>query len=422
MFKPEEMICADVVITEREILCYLLISRKMLPDLSPEYFTGRRRQLFEALSNQWVSGTLDPVVLKGEHSDAIKECLDSEPTSSEHAVNELAEYWKIRATGEMLYGLRDCSSVDEVLAKVQFQAGEIACRKTDNKYNHSQECNRLVAVIEDGHRKKKEVPGYSTGLTELDKHIGGIEKGKMYAIGALKKTGKSRFAIYLSIKLKEAGAGIFWNSLEMNPLQLNACALSHFMQVDSRIFGKELSAKEYEKLHPGINGVFSLDWVIAKEKTIRSLRSRLLVERAKKNIDVVFVDFIQRMEEPELRKDRVHEVDHIAKGLADLSRELNVGMVVLSQLSGAAEKLGDDEMPNMSHFKESQGIPENADCIITLHNFLRRENPFTDDGGYKLQEIHTFIEQRYGFSGCQFKFLADMQTCTMKNHEDPYGK
>jgi replicative DNA helicase len=117
------------------------------------------------------------------------------------------------------------------------------------------------------------------------------------------------------------------------------------------------------------------------------------------------------MEEPELRKDRAREVEYISKGLADMSRELNVAMIILSQLSGLAEKLGDDEMPNMSHFKESQGIPENADAIITLHNFKRRENPFNMDGSYKMQEISCLIEQRYGFSGCLTKFMGDMRTC-----------
>ena len=240
----------------------------------------------------------------------------------------------------------------------------------------------------------------------------------MYAIGALKKTGKSKFAIFLSIILKQAGANILWNSLEMSPFQLNSCVLAYFMQCDLRSFGRQLPENDYRQLHEKINDLYGLDWTISNEKNVRDLRARILFEKSKRSVDIVIVDFIQRMEEPELRRDRVREVEYIAKELANISREQNVAMIVLSQLSGIAERLGADEMPNMSHFKESQGIPENSDTIITLHNFQRRENPFNQDGSYRLQEINCLIEQRYGFSGCCFKILGDLRNCTFSDYRE----
>ena len=137
-------------------------------------------------------------------------------------------------------------------------------------------------------------------------------------------------------------------------------------------------------------------------------------------IDVVIIDFIQRMSD-ESKESRTKEVEAVAMQLADLSRELNIAVIVLSQLTGTAEKLDDDEMPNMSHMKESQAIAENADAILTLHNFERRKNPFNEDGSYRLQEIHCLIEQRYDVSGCCFKFLGDLRNCQFKNHDQPYG-
>lgn len=421
MRKYEEMAFEQDISTERHVLCYILITRKMIPDLLPEYFTGERKTIYEKISAQWDNGEIDPVLIKGDHDIEIKEIISGESTNSQQAVDILHARWKTRAIAQLVFEAQNNETTDEMVSHLQFKLGEIALRKSGIKYNHHEECLKLILALESAHKNKNKSSGYETGLVEFDKTLNGIEKGKMYAIGALKKTGKSRFAVFLSVMLNNAGAGVLYNSCEMNPFQLNSCALAHFMQCDSKCFGRELPNGYYQKMHDSLNNLYGLNWIISSEKTVRDLRARIIFEKSKREIDVVVVDFIQRMSEPELRRDRVREVEHIAMELANISREQNVAMIVLSQLSGMAEKLG-DEMPNMSHFKESQGIPENADAIITLHNFKRRDTPFDDSGSYRLPEIHVLIEQRYGFSGACFRILGDMQTCTFKNHSDPYGK
>jgi hypothetical protein len=90
-------------------------------------------------------------------------------------------------------------------------------------------------------------------------------------------------------------------------------------------------------------------------------------------------------------------------------------------LSKEAERIGKDEMPNMSHMKESQGLAESSDCIITLHDPLRSE--FTHkEGSYTLHETSVLVEQRYGLSGARFKILSDLRTCRFLNHDQPYSK
>jgi replicative DNA helicase len=98
-----------------------------------------------------------------------------------------------------------------------------------------------------------------------------------------------------------------------------------------------------------------------------------------------------------------------------MSRELNIAVIALSQLSGLAEKLGKDEMPSMSFLKESQGIAENADCIMMLHNPDRLDNPYTIDGAYKIQNFKILVEQRYGITGSTIECDADLRTCSFSN-------
>lgn len=406
---------------ENIVLCRILISRKMPPDLIADYFTGYREPFFRAIENQWVNlKVIDPIILKKDYSQNVEEALKEKGSSSNAAMEQLKTLWKKRSLATMLLKAGEISNVDAILSKIQQETGQIALKMSAGDYNHAEAISRLLEAFERAQKISSKIAGFSTGLIELDNYTSGIERGKTYCIGALKKSGKSRFAIYLSIKMREAGAGVFWNSLEMNELQLNSCALAYYTGIDSKGFGRYMSPEKYQKFLSGIGSLSELDWTVAREKTTANLRARIIQEKNKRPVDVVIVDFIQRMCN-DSKESRTKEVESIAMDLADLSREQNVAVIPLSQLSGLAEKLGEDEMPNMSHMKESQGIAENADAIITLHNFGRRDNPFNEDGSYRLQEIHCLIEQRYDVSGACFRFLGDLRNCQFINHADPYG-
>jgi len=394
----------------------------MKPDVLPEYFTGIREQFFNAIQKQWIDlKCIDMMALKDKHCEAVINAVTLEGSSSPAIIDQLKTLWKKRELAKSLFIAGSLENIDDILAKIQSETGQIALKHSPTEYNHPQAMQDLLSALEHAQKKNLAIAGYSTGIIELDKYLSGIEKGKTYFIGALKKSGKSRFAIYLSLKMKEAGAGVLWNSLEMNALQLNSCALAFYSDVDQRNFGRKMNQSDYSKiLNTGIEPLNALEWTISREKTVQNLRARILQERNKKQIDVCIVDFIQRMSF-DGKESRAKEVEALSIGIADLSRELNIAMIVLSQLTGSAEKLQDDEMPNMSHMKESQAMAENADAIITLHNFDRRKNPFNQDNSYRLQEIYCLIEQRYDVSGCCFRFLGDLRTCNFKNHAEPYG-
>ena len=408
---------------ENIILSKILISRKMIPDLLAEYFTGERRTLFDAIFTSWAAGNkIDPVYFKTIYPDQVFNALEFSGSDSRDIIKILHGIWQERTAAEMILSARDENSTTELfIGKIQEGLSNILLKNQNKKYSHFESVKILNDIIISGNENNRETLGYKTGLIEFDKYTSGIEHGKMYAIGALKKTGKSRFSIFLSVEFWKQDAGIVWNSLEMNETQLNSCGLANLSDVDQSLFGRKINSSTMPKIQAGINDLINLDWQIIRERTITGLRAQIINLKTHCPIDVVFVDYIQRMEDPERKHDRVREVEAIAKGLADLSRDLNIAVVVLSQFSGIAEHLGADEMPNMSHLKESQGIAESADCIISLHNFERRENPFLEDGSYRMQEINCLIEQRYGLSGAKFRFLGDLRTCNFFNHEKPYG-
>jgi replicative DNA helicase len=201
----------------------------------------------------------------------------------------------------------------------------------------------------------------------------------------------------------------------MSSTQLNLCALSAYSGVDAIKFGRMLNKEDQFFFNKGMTAIHDLTWHIHRDYTINDLWARADHLKTSKNISVVFVDFIQRLRDERYKGDRVREVENISQELANMSRELNIAVIALSQLSGLAEKLGKDEMPSMSFLKESQGIAENADCIMMLHNPDRLDNPYTIDGAYKIQNFKILVEQRYGITGSTIECDADLRTCSFSN-------
>ncbi len=414
---------------ENALLSRILVSRKLIPDILPDYFTGQRKRLYEAITEVWEEfNEIDSVYLKATgFENEINTAVQESGSSSQNTIRDLHECWQKREIAKTLlmapavYDDQEITT-EEVIRRIQEGSSKILLRNQNHEYDHHDAVIKLNDLITDGNRNNREILGFSTGLKELDRYTSGIERGKTYAIGALKKTGKSRFSIGLAIALREQGANIVWNRLEMGEMQLNLLALANYSDMDSMALGMKIQPENMGKVQIGINKLNDLDWRLIREQTVPGLRAKIIELQNKKPIDVVFVDYIQRMSAKGFGGERrAQEVEAISKGLADIASEIGVAMIVLSQLSKEAERLGSDEMPNMSHMKESQGLAEASDCIITLHDPQRSETTTKTDG-YELHETMVLVEQRYGLSGAKFKILSDLRTCRFYNHAQPYSK
>jgi len=234
-------------------------------------------------------------------------------------------------------------------------------------------------------------------------------------MGALKKTGKSRFMSYLAIKCMQQGAGVMLNSLEMSSYQLNILLLAYLSRVNSSVFDIPMGKENLKRVCESIPEAAKNDWMIYREKTVPDLRARIIQERQKRSVDVVFIDFIQRMFPVNFKTDRVRGMEEVSIALADMSRELDVAVFCLAQLSGEAEKLPADTVPNMRYFKESQGITENADVIIIMHDPKRGTSDSSTNRTFVLK-----IDQRYGVSGVKVLLTGDLSNCTYSELTEDY--
>jgi replicative DNA helicase len=396
---------------ELSALCRTMASRSINPGLIPEYFCGRERKLFDALWDQWQRfGELDLEPIRKEHDSCIHDALSRDGTSSKAAVEELREHWMRR---ELARAVLECGSnkqPEDMARALQERISGIIAGNRDKKYIHNEAVSSLSKIVHESSISDRVIAGTPLGLQELDTHFGGIEQSKFYLLAALKKTGKSHFMIFAAMKMAEAGKGVLIDSLEMNDNQLNTLAASYYSGVNSRLFGSMMQLTDANKVAMAWDKVRSLNWKIYRERTVAQLKSRIIYERHSGPVDIVFVDYVQRMKALGFKNDRANEVDEISQQLADMSRELNIGVFALSQLSGLAEHLKKDEMPNMGHVKNSQGLSENADTIMIMHNKDRHKSPVNEKGEYTPPTFRFLVEQRYGFSGVECDIHGDLRT------------
>jgi len=403
--------------SEHRALKAMLLAGRLHPDIETEHFVGAERRIYEAMVRQYDDlGEVDLYSIRQAHpeADAVTEVGGS---ISRNVLDSLRVHRIRRGLARHVAGLKYDNPLNDCDGLQRWMGEAILGDKTE-EYSQNSCADTVLATIEAGVKNKRAISGYSTGIQLLDNAINGIELSKMIVIGALKKTGKSRLMLYLACRLADAGARVLINSLEMSAEQLNGLAYAYYSGVDSRRLGSRMDLESLQAVQGVRDTVRALPWVVYRHSTTSKLRSRIMHERHVGKLQVVMVDYIQRMQDDRYRRDRVREVERIALDLADITREQNVALIALSQLSGQAER--EKGTPSMRDYKESQGIPESADVCITLHDPGRG----TEKTG-RWQPMRLRVEQRYGVSDRILPLMADLSTCTWmgeNEHAARYGR
>jgi len=116
---------------------------------------------------------------------------------------------------------------------------------------------------------------------------------------------------------------------------------------------------------------------------IMELRAKARQLKVEKDIDILFVDYIQLLSAPSKSESRQQEISYISRSLKALAKELEIPVVALSQLSRAVESRA-DHRPIMSDLRESGAIEQDADIIT----FIFREFVYSkSDEDYGKGEI-----------------------------------
>ncbi len=219
-------------------------------------------------------------------------------------------------------------------------------------------------------RQGTHVTGLDTGYYELNDMTCGLQKGEMVIVAGRPSMGKTSLALNIAEHLglvEKTPLAIF--SLEMGRQQLAERFLCSISGIDSQKVRRGLLNDEhYKKLADACAELSESHIYIDDTSTLTPLELRARARRlkSKHNIQCVVVDYLQLMHLGSGRESRQQEITTISRYLKALARELDVPVVVLSQLNRSPEGR-EGHKPRMSDLRESGSIEQDADVIMLLH-------------------------------------------------------
>jgi replicative DNA helicase len=219
-------------------------------------------------------------------------------------------------------------------------------------------------------RDGKHVTGLATGFTMLDQLTCGLQNGELIIIAGRPSMGKTALALNIAENLgvnEKIPVSIF--SLEMGQQQLAERFLCSVSQVESQLVRKGMLLTEhYTKLVDACGILSAAPIYIDDTSAMTPLELRARSRRLKSQHDIrcIIVDYLQLMHLGGRVESRQQEITTISRYLKALARELNIPVVVLSQLNRAPEGR-EDHLPRMSDLRESGSIEQDADVVMLLH-------------------------------------------------------
>jgi replicative DNA helicase len=236
-----------------------------------------------------------------------------------------------------------------------------------------------LETIEKLHARKELVTGVPTGFADLDEITSGLQPSDLIIVAARPSMGKTslimNIAQYVGTRT-DLTVGVF--SLEMSKEQLFFRMLTSEARIDAhRLRGGFLGDRDWGRLAHAIGTLSESKIFIDDTPSVGVLEMRAKCRRlaAEHGLHLVIVDYIQLMQGRGKFENRTLELASISRAIKGLAKELNVPIVVLSQLSRAPESRA-DHRPQLSDLRESGALEQDADVVV----FIYREDQYGDKG------------------------------------------
>jgi replicative DNA helicase len=246
----------------------------------------------------------------------------------------------------------------------------------------------------------KRIKGISTGFTKLDEKTSGLHPGDLFILAARPSMGKTALALNIAQHVATKGqktVAVF--SLEMSKESLLTRMLCATARVDSQKFrAGYLSADERNKLQKALFGLVEAPLFIddTADAHLMDIHAKLRRTKAEHDLGLVIVDYLQLMGGRGRFENRNQEISAISRGMKMLAKELNVPIIVLSQLNRAPETRQGDHRPQLSDLRESGSIEQDADVVAFV---FREEYYKPNDESVRGKAELILAKQRNGPTG-----------------------
>jgi replicative DNA helicase len=280
------------------------------------------------------------------------------------------------ATGavEDCYGFS--GGIDEFVDQIEQKIfGVTQSRVSESAKQMREPTREAMNVITKMMMKKGELTGIASGFKDLDALLWGFQRKDMIILAARPSMGKTSLALNFAEAAalpKKSGvepSRVLIFSLEMGASQLALRMLCSRARVNMKLLRDGLLSKNGDEQNRLLEAAdeFSKAPIFIDDSSalsIMQLRAKARRLHSRNQLGFIVVDYLQLLSPTDPRVPREQQVAEASRGLKALAKELEVPVLVLSQLNRSSEK--DNRNPKLSDLRESGSIEQDADVVMML--------------------------------------------------------
>lgn len=407
---------------EQSVIGAILSDSSVMPTviekIKPEYFYNENlRKIYNIISRMFASGSQIDVITVLNESEKLH-IFDNQAEGRQFFVelanmlpstknidsycNIISDKYLIRSLGYVARDILDEIQSGEQNAQLLLDSAEQKIYDIRQGRTISGLSSLADAVLEAydrlgkiaGEDREKYI-GARTGFTQLDNITSGLNKSDLIIIAARPGMGKTSFAMNIAknvAKSSEKDVVIF--NLEMSKEQLATRMLSTEARIESsslrngRIQTDQWTTLATSAAYLSILPIFIDD---TASMTVQQMKAKL---RRVKNLGLIVIDYLQLMSSTSNSDNRATVVSEITRQIKIMAKELNVPVILLSQLSRAVESRN-DKRPMLSDLRESGSIEQDADIVL----FLYRDAYYNKDSEQQNISECIVAKNRHGETG-----------------------
>jgi replicative DNA helicase len=303
------------------------------------------------------------------------------PTTAQaqYFIEKVRELYLLRELIKVATGaVENCYSyqggLEEFIDKVEQDIFRVTQdRVSDAAKPMKESAHEAVNVINKMMMKKGELTGVASGFKDLDSLTWGFQRAEMIVLAARPSMGKTSLALNMAetaaMPRKGEGVATLIFSLEMSAAQLALRMLCSRARINMKLLREGLLSKNGNEQAELIKAAdeFSKSPLFIDDSShlsIMELRAKARRVHARHKLGFIIIDYLQLLSPTDPRVPREQQVAEASRGLKALAKELNLPVLVLSQLNRASEK--ENRAPRLADLRESGSIEQDADVVLML--------------------------------------------------------
>lgn len=235
------------------------------------------------------------------------------------------------------------------------------------------ESKKALGIIKQMIVNKGVITGVGTGFRDLDSLLSGFQRKEMIILAARPSMGKTALALNFAdaAVLPKRGSPVptLFFSLEMSTQQLLQRMICARGRVNARLLREGLLPKDgddFDRASLAQDEISNAPLYIDESSglSITQLRAKARLAHIRHELGLIIVDYLQLLSPTDAKMPREQQVAEASRGLKALAKELDVPVIVLSQLNRSSEK--ENRVPKLADLRESGAIEQDADVVMML--------------------------------------------------------